>query len=260
MAPSSLPAPPSASRLTLVPSLSSASTTHGSMLNGGQETPRRTELADLLAVANQSAAALVRAYGYFEQAMHLELDPVRVEAIVRVCGAQLRQRALDTPLIFSSLALDISPSGCTSLLRTYLGVPNGIDAFLPRAAPPSGQASRFLQPQLPPPDQPIPPAFAQETTFANPNDLAALIKWALSRIGRVIAIPGPAAPRPSLTAVDSASTTTGIDPPVEQQTLYVQQRGFLSLDLYLQWRAVERRTYPILIKGLSVVGIVWVGN
>lgn len=216
--------PNSAPRLALTPVMSTSSTASTGPAG-------RSELADVLAVANQSAAALVRAYGYFDlpQAAHLELDAPHVEALVSVCGAQLRQRALDTPLIFSSLALDLSPQGCASLLRTYLGLPTGLDVFHPRTA---AAPLASIHPHLPAADQLVPSAFAQEVAFANPNDLAALIKWALSRIGKVIAVPAPIA--------DPGLGTS------EPQTLYVQQRGFLSLNMYTQWRAAERRTFPTL--------------
>lgn len=176
--------------------------------------------ADVLAVANQSAAALMRAYGAFALPVHIELDALRVEALVRVCGAQIRRRALDTPLLFSPLALSLSSEGCTSLLRSYLGLPAGLDIL------PNPRNSSSALPHVPPPEQPIPPAFAQECTFANPVDLAALIKWALSRIGKVVPVP-------------AVASSAGSEP----QTLYVQHRGFLLLDMYGQWRATERRKY-----------------
>ncbi|GAA6014815.1 hypothetical protein JCM11491_002126 [Sporobolomyces phaffii] len=59
-------------------------------------------------------------YGYAPLGTQLEFGIGKVEDIVTKCAAQIRQRGLDTPLIMSSRALDISLEGVCSLIRSYL--------------------------------------------------------------------------------------------------------------------------------------------
>jgi hypothetical protein len=80
------------------------------------------------------------------------------------------------------------------------------------------------------PPSALPAAFLSEIRFANPHDLAAMLKWALARLGRVFAVPVPAVP-------GEGPNRKGV---VEEDTIFVQQRGFLQLDAYLSWREDER--------------------
>ncbi|GAA5827054.1 hypothetical protein JCM11251_002224 [Rhodosporidiobolus azoricus] len=74
-------------------------------------------------------------YGYAPLSTTLELSVLQVEDIMRECAEQIRRRGLDTPLIMSSMALDISLEGVCSLIRSYLDEPQGWAADLHLAAP-----------------------------------------------------------------------------------------------------------------------------
>ncbi|EPQ29951.1 uncharacterized protein PFL1_02623 [Pseudozyma flocculosa PF-1] len=144
-------------------------------------------------------------YGYTPQSTDVQLDPSRVLPILEACGDQIRKRGLDSPLIFSSMALDLNPDSATSLIKAFQ---NG-----------SAPASR----------QTLPAAFLEEVQYANPHDLAAVIKWAFARMGRVLAVPIP-------------STVPAKKGEVREEMVYIQQRGFLDMDLYMAWRESERRS------------------
>ncbi|GAA5918830.1 hypothetical protein JCM1841_002760 [Sporobolomyces salmonicolor] len=73
---------------------------------------------DSLAVDPQAELQLL--YGYAPLSTTLELGVAKVEDIVSKCAVQIRQRGLDTPLIMSSMALDITVDGVCSLIRSYL--------------------------------------------------------------------------------------------------------------------------------------------
>jgi len=105
-------------------------------------------------------------------------------------------KGLDSPLIFSSMALDLSSHSITNLLQSLVQSPA---AFL-----------------------------SSDVKFANPHDLAAVIKWTLSRLGKVVPV-----------SVYSHDPSRKGDPSVEE-TVLVQQRGFLEWDLYLRWRTHEK--------------------
>ncbi|GAA5898684.1 hypothetical protein JCM6882_000896 [Rhodosporidiobolus microsporus] len=81
------------------------------------------------------AAEMQLLYGYAPIATTLELSVIQVEEIVSQCAEQIRRRGLDTPLIMSSLALDISLEGVCSLIRSYLDDPKGWASDLHLAAP-----------------------------------------------------------------------------------------------------------------------------
>ncbi|KAJ1020154.1 hypothetical protein NDA16_004434 [Ustilago loliicola] len=141
-------------------------------------------------------------YGYTTEGWHVQLEAVRVLTLLEACGDQIRNRGLDNPLIFSSMALDLSPSNIASLIKLFTST--------------SGRLSS---------------AFVDELRFANSHDLAALIKWAFARMGRVLAVPVP---------VPGAKKGQ-----VREEMVYVQQRGFLDLESYNAWREQERRHhYP----------------
>uniref|UniRef100_V5GID4 Meiotically up-regulated protein Msb1/Mug8 domain-containing protein n=2 Tax=Kalmanozyma brasiliensis (strain GHG001) TaxID=1365824 RepID=V5GID4_KALBG len=77
----------------------------------------------------------------------------------------------------------------------------------------------------------LPSEFLEEIRYANPHDLAAVIKWAFARMGRVLAVPVP---------VQGPKRGE-----MREEMVYVQQRGFLELESYNTWREQERRhQYP----------------
>ncbi|GAC98882.1 hypothetical protein PHSY_006477 [Pseudozyma hubeiensis SY62] len=147
-----------------------------------------------------AATKLPYVYGYTTEAWHDHLTAARVHALLETCAEQIRSRGLDNPLIFSSMALDLSPVNVASLIKL----------FSPSTA---GQRAP-------------PPAFLEEVRYANPHDLAAVIKWALARLGRVLAVPVP---------VPGAKKG---EP--REEMVYVQQRGFLDFEAYNAWREQER--------------------
>ncbi|GAA5922025.1 uncharacterized protein JCM15063_003162 [Sporobolomyces koalae] len=59
-------------------------------------------------------------YGYAPLGTQLEFGVSQVEQIVAACAVQIRERGLDTPLILSSRALDISLENICSLIRSYI--------------------------------------------------------------------------------------------------------------------------------------------
>ncbi|KAJ1034938.1 hypothetical protein NDA18_000545 [Ustilago nuda] len=140
------------------------------------------------------------AYGYTTEAWHVQLEASRALALLEACGDQIRNRGLDNPLIFSSMALDLSPTNVASLIKLFAST-SGV----------------------------LPSAFVDEIRFANPHDLAAVIKWAFARMDRVLAVPVP---------VPGAKKGE-----VREEMVYVQQRGFLDLESYHAWREQERRQH-----------------
>jgi len=72
----------------------------------------------------------------------------QVDEIVRTCSAQIRARGLDTPLILSSRALDISVDGISQLIRSWFADKR---------------------------------AFFADVRLASPHDLGGVLKWALGR-------------------------------------------------------------------------------
>ncbi|TKY87690.1 hypothetical protein EX895_003271 [Sporisorium graminicola] len=153
------------------------------------------------AAAAAAASKASYAYGYTTDGYHVYLDAARVSIILEACSEQIRNRGLDNPLIFSSMALDLSPSNVASLIKLFTSASAG--------------------------SRSIPPAFFDEIRYANPHDLAAFIKWAFARMGRVLAVPVPA-PGPKKGEM-------------REEMVYVQQRGFLDLEVYNAWREQERK-------------------
>ncbi|GJN91519.1 hypothetical protein Rhopal_004542-T1 [Rhodotorula paludigena] len=88
-------------------------------------------------------------YGYAPIATTLELSIIKVEKIVAACAVELQRRGLDTPLILSSMALDISLEGVTSLIRVYLDDPS---------------------------------AWISDLALAHPLSVGAFMKWGLARL------------------------------------------------------------------------------
>jgi hypothetical protein len=94
------------------------------------------------------------------------------------------------------MALDLSSHSITSLLQSLVKSP-----------------SLFL---------------SSDVKFANAHDLAAVIKWTLARLGKVV--PG---------TLSSQDHTRKGDTHLEE-TVLVQQRGILEWDSYARWAAQER--------------------
>ncbi|SPO32115.1 uncharacterized protein UTRI_02672 [Ustilago trichophora] len=172
----------------------------------GRQQSSSSSVYDASSASNPAAAPKsTYAYGYTIEGWHVQLEAARVSALLEACGEQIRNRGLDNPLIFSSMALDLSPANVASLIKLF-------------TTSSAGQRS-------------LPPAFLDEIRYANPHDLAAVIKWAFARMGRVLAVPVP---------VPGAKKGE-----VREEMVYVQQRGFLDLEAYNAWREQERRQqYP----------------
>ncbi|GAA5852943.1 hypothetical protein JCM9279_000087 [Rhodotorula babjevae] len=117
---------------------------------GGGGSPRFGEgygVGDDLEPAQPAEMQLL--YGYTPIATTLELSIVKVDKIVATCADEIRRRGLDTPLIMSSMALDISLDGVCSLIRSYLDDPAD---------------------------------WAQDLTLAHPLSVGAFMKWGLARL------------------------------------------------------------------------------
>ncbi|KAL8286258.1 hypothetical protein RQP46_004746 [Phenoliferia psychrophenolica] len=63
---------------------------------------------------------LVLMFGYMPLATTMELRSDQVAEIVERCAVEIRERGLDTPLVLSTMSLDISAEDTTSLIRSYL--------------------------------------------------------------------------------------------------------------------------------------------
>jgi hypothetical protein len=143
-----------------------------------------------------STSAHPPTYGYTTTGWDTQMDVAKAAEILLACGEQIRARGLDSPLIFSSMALDLSAHNVTSLIQSYLHTP-----------------ALF---------------FSSDVKFANAHDLAATIKWALARLGRVFSIPVPV----------QEQTRRG-DPAAEEYIL-IYQRGFIDFEEYTSWAALEK--------------------
>lgn len=88
-------------------------------------------------------------YGYSPMYPALELSVSQVADICELCCHYLTLRGLDTPLLLSSMALDLEIEGPSSLARSYV-------------------KNR--------------PAYDDEVALASPLSLAAHLKWALARL------------------------------------------------------------------------------
>lgn len=151
-----------------------------------------------------SAPAQPTPYGYTTIGWDKQMDVPHVAELVLMCGEQIRMRGLTSPLIFSSMALDLSHHNVTSLIRSFLTSPKEF--------------------------------YSSETKFANPHDLAAVIKWSLSRLGRVFPVPVPSLEMSSSRKGDSQ----------QEENVFIHQRGFLEWDSYMVWATYEKNaSYPI---------------
>ena len=101
-------------------------------------------------------------YGYLSYQRHVVLGLEEVARLVDVIGNELGTRALTTPFIFSSLALDISATAVKRL----------IDAFLRTCTTThSPEAER---------------QWREEAKLAGPQELGMCLRWGLARIVRIV--------------------------------------------------------------------------
>ena len=99
------------------------------------------------------------------------------------------------------MALDLTANGVKSLIKSFL------------AADQSSIANSD---------------FAQEVRFANPHNLAAMIKWSLARLSRFYTVPVPS----------SMAVKRTVE--IQEEVAVVQQRGCLDSESYVQWKEAER--------------------
>ncbi|KAI0739692.1 hypothetical protein C8Q80DRAFT_1111575 [Daedaleopsis nitida] len=98
-------------------------------------------------------------YGYLSYGRHVVLGLEEIARLVDVVGDELGTRALTTPFIFSTLALDISAPSVKRLIQT----------FLKTCARPSSEAER---------------QWREEARLAGPHDLGMTLRWGLARVVR----------------------------------------------------------------------------
>ncbi|KAK4700314.1 hypothetical protein P7C70_g5934, partial [Phenoliferia sp. Uapishka_3] len=71
-------------------------------------------------VGDDDEKELLLVYGYMPLATTLELRLDQVDLVVTRCAAEIRERGLDTPLVLSTMSLDISADDTSNLIRSYL--------------------------------------------------------------------------------------------------------------------------------------------
>ncbi|KAK0539829.1 hypothetical protein OC842_000780 [Tilletia horrida] len=175
-----------------------------------------TKLHALLAAEHAEPSHAIQ-YGYTptpDGVSDVQLELHGVEKIVELCGSEIKARGIDVPLIFSSMALDLSSSNVKSLITNLLSP----EFHHSQSTTTTAAQVSFAQ------------SFINEVRFANPHDLAALIKWSLARLGRVFEVPVPVQAKGK----------------VQEEVIFMQQRGFLDLDVYMAWRDEERRSHYAL--------------
>jgi hypothetical protein len=87
-------------------------------------------------------------YGFWQLEPSRALDALSCDNIVRACGDRIKSTSLEEPLLFSSRAMDLDSEGVATLIRAYTKSDG---------------------------------SFQRNLAFANPHDLAGMIKWALAR-------------------------------------------------------------------------------
>ena len=151
-------------------------------------------------------------YGYTGMAWEHQLDVPRATVYVRRITEQIKAHGVDAPLLLSSMALDLSAADVHKL----------IGALTETLVAPGAAAEERLD---------------EEMRFASVYSLAALLKWVLGRVGRVVA----QRPRDSALLV------------------MVQERGFVPWATYAAWRERERAdgyaTLAYLVLTLSLIHI-----
>ncbi|KAF8329758.1 uncharacterized protein EI90DRAFT_1341600 [Cantharellus anzutake] len=113
-------------------------------------------------------------YGYISTESDVFLGLDQANRLVDVVGKELNTRGLQTPLLFSTQALDVSAARVRSLIRTFLVTcqsPNLPHSSAPRRSPMSATQAEAK--------------WREELKFADPHALAMVLKWGLARIARV---------------------------------------------------------------------------
>lgn len=103
-----------------------------------------------------------REYGYLSAENEVILSLEDVHRLVRVVGDEILSRALTTPLLFSSQALDVSGNRVRSLVRSFLGSCH-------RPSAPTGDAK-----------------WREDAMLAGPHELGMVLRWGLARLMRVV--------------------------------------------------------------------------
>ncbi|KAG8859130.1 hypothetical protein FRB96_004700 [Tulasnella sp. 330] len=103
-----------------------------------------------------------RDYGYIGAESEVVLALEDVERLVTVVGDEITSRALTTPLLFSSHALDVSANRVRVLVRSFLASCN-------RPSAPTGNAR-----------------WREDARLAGPHELGMLLRWGLARVLRVV--------------------------------------------------------------------------
>ncbi|KAG1745102.1 uncharacterized protein EDB91DRAFT_1220686 [Suillus paluster] len=99
-------------------------------------------------------------YGYLSYQRHVVLGLDEIARLVDVVASELGTRALTTPFIFSTLALDVSASSVKRLIKAFLETcTGGIDAER---------------------------RWREEARLAGPHELGMCIRWGLARVVRVV--------------------------------------------------------------------------
>ncbi|KAF8577497.1 hypothetical protein K439DRAFT_1364585 [Ramaria rubella] len=104
----------------------------------------------------------LQTYGYMSYQCEVVLGLEEVTRLVEVVSSELSQRGLTTPLLFSSKAIDISPSRIKRLIDTFLRTCSN---FRPGS-------STDLK-------------WREEAQFSGPHELAMMLRWGLARIVRI---------------------------------------------------------------------------
>lgn len=104
-------------------------------------------------------------YGHLSYQKDVILGLDEVHRLVQVVAAEIEARCLQTPFLFSTLAIDLSSNATRRLIESFLGT---------CAVPPG------------PPQDVAEQKFAEDAKFAGPHELAMLLRWGLARILRLV--------------------------------------------------------------------------
>lgn len=99
--------------------------------------------------SDQAAQELQLLYGYTGLFTQIELDILTTSQLIKLISNQLKSRPLDSPLLFSSHALDLSSDSTHSLIRSFI----------------NRHHSHFLR----------------DIQISSPHNLSAFLKWVLAR-------------------------------------------------------------------------------
>ncbi|KAK4054880.1 hypothetical protein OIV83_000804 [Microbotryomycetes sp. JL201] len=116
-------------------------------------------------------ADLALLFGYMPLEVTVELSIDRVADLVQLAGDEIRKRGLQTPLILSSMALDITAEGTNSLVRSFL---TDRDQFQ------QGKSSVVVKPYLRRQFEPF--SAKTDLRLAEPLSVGSFLKWSLARL------------------------------------------------------------------------------